>query len=330
MVDLKLSAMRHVARAAVAVTLVMAAMYVLQVDDSARPAVPPTTFAPPSILVTQADTTGREYFITHHTEEFVPFGHSTIALPILMYHYVRPLPSIRTDMLGYKLSVSPEAFQQQMDWLSANGYHTVNFNDVRAYFAGTKTLPAKPVVITLDDGYRDLYTTAFPILREHRFTAVAYIVTSFVNQSRYVTTAQIIEMDRAGIEIASHTVSHADLARMSFAACMSELVASKSWLEHLVGHPVLDFAYPSGRISPTAIAAVHDAGYDTAVTEMVSIVHSQADRYTWTRIRVGGGESLSDFVASLGASMTTSQTRFTDVDIEPVILQREQSLKRRF
>ena len=331
MVDLKLSAMGHVARAGAAITLVFAALYVLQVDDSVRPAQTPlAAIAPPSILVSQADTSGQEYFVKHHTEEFVPLGSGTITLPILMYHYVRPQPSMRYDLMGYRLSVPPEVFEQQMDWLSAHGYHAVNFNDVRAYFAGRRPLPARPVVITLDDGYRDLYTTAFPILAAHRFTAVAYIVTGFVNQPRYVTAEQIVEMDHAGIEIASHTVNHADLARMPFVACMNELVGSKSFLEHLLGHPVLDFAYPSGRISPTAIAAVHQAGYDTAVTEMVSIVHSQADRYTWTRIRVGGGESMSDFVEGLGASMSTSQMRFTKVDIEQPIIIKEESLPRRF
>lgn len=266
----------------------------------------------------------------HHTEQFVPLGHSTITLPILMYHYVRPLPSMRTDLLGYRLSVSPDDFRTQMDWLRANGYHAVNFNDVRAYFAGARALPSKPVVITLDDGYRDLYSNAYPILMAHRFTAVAYIVTSFVNQPRYVTTDQILEMDRAGIEIASHTVDHADLARLPYAACLNQTVGSKLWLEHLIGHPVLDFAYPSGRISPAAIAAVRDAGYDTAVTEMVSLVHSRADRYTWTRVRVGGGESLSDFVQNLGVSMSSAQVSFTNVEIEEPVIIPETSLRHRF
>lgn len=309
-----------------------AALYVLQVDDSASPIPSPAASsrtAPPT-LVTQAESTGQEYFVKHHIEQFVPLGHSTITLPILMYHYVRPQPSMRTDLLGYRLSVSPEDFRLQMDWLRANGYHTVNFNDVRAYFAGVRPLPSKPVVITLDDGYRDLYTNAYPILMAHRFTAVAYIVTSFVDQSRYVTTDQIVEMDRAGIEIASHTVNHADLARLSYAGCLNEVVGSKLWLERLVRHPVLDFAYPSGQISPAAIAAVRNAGYDTAVTEMTSIVHSQADRYTWTRVRVGGGESLSDFVTNLGASMSTAPVTFTNVAIQEPVIIRETSPRHRF
>jgi len=99
--------------------------------------------------------------------------------------------------------VSPDDFTAQMDWLMVNRYHPVDFNDMRAYFAGTTPLPSRPVVITFDDGYADLYTTAYPILAAHHFKAVAYIVSSFVGQSRYVTKEQVLEMDRKGIQIAS-------------------------------------------------------------------------------------------------------------------------------
>ncbi len=236
------------------------------------------------------------------------------ALLASTYALLRTPPSTRLDLLGYKLSVAPEVFQAQMDWLNLHGYHPVNFNQVRAYFAGVEPLPAKPVVITLDDGYRDLYTAAYPILKAHGFTAVAYIVSSFVDQSPYVTRAQILEMDRGGIEIASHTVHHANLAGMSYGGAMNELVQSKQWLEQLVGHTVVDFAYPSGKFTPQTMVAVERAGYSTAVTEQVSITHSMDDRYRWTRVRVGGGESLQDFVLGLGTCMAA--VTVTNVDVE--------------
>jgi peptidoglycan/xylan/chitin deacetylase (PgdA/CDA1 family) len=204
------------------------------------------------------------------------------------------------DLMGFRLSVTPENFHAQMDWLAANGYHPVDFNDLRAYFAGSAPLPGKPVVITFDDGYRDLYTTAFPILRSHNFKAVAYIVTSFVGQPRYVTAEQILEMDGNRIEIASHTVDHADLARTSPYWANYQLAASRKWLEHLVGHTVVDFAYPSGKFNLQTVAALQATGYDTAVTEYGGTVHSRGDRYAWTRIRVGGGELMPDFIQNLG------------------------------
>ncbi len=208
--------------------------------------------------------TDHEFFLTH--TRVIPIGRSSISVPILMYHYIRPAPSIYLDRLGYRLTVTPDDFRAQMDWLSVNGYHPVDFNDLRAYFGGLAPLPSKPLVITFDDGYSDLYTTAYPILKTYHFKAVAYIVTSFVGQSRYVTGEQIVEMDQNGIQI----------------------------------HSVVDFAYPSGKFSSSAVYALQSTGYDTAVTELPGTVHSLADRYTWTRIRVGGGESLSDFIYSLG------------------------------
>jgi len=241
----------------------------------------------------------RSYLLTH--TRVIPLGRSSISVPILMYHYIRPAPSIYTDYLGYRLTVTPGDFTAQMDWLASSGYHPVDFNDLRSYFSGAVPLPAKPVVITFDDGYADLYTTAYPILQVHKFKAVAYIVTSFVGQASYVTAAQVQEMDRHGIQIASHTVDHANVAKASLYWATAQLAASKTWLENLTGHSVVDFAYPSGKYSATAIAALQATGYDTAVTELPGTVHSRADRYLWTRERAYGGESLGDFVNNLGA-----------------------------
>jgi len=307
----------HVAgRVAAAAALLLATSYLLQADDS-RPfstaVLPVAAVQLAPILTVQAGSGDREYFVSHR--DVVSLGSSVISMPILMYHYIRKPPSIRADMLGFKLSVSPEDFEAQMDWLSANRFHPVNFNQVRAYFAGTTALPSRPIVITLDDGYQDLYTTAFPILKAHGFVAVAYIVSAFVDRPAYVSRGQLLEMDRAGIEIASHTVNHPDLARSGLGSVTFEVVQSKRWLEEAVGHPVLDFAYPSGKFNAQAIQAVSRAGYSTAVTTSVSsTLHGMADRYTWGRVRVGGGESLQEFVSNLGPNMPATTISTLDVE----------------
>lgn len=270
----------------------------------------------PAVSVVAQDATStafaHEYFLARL--QVVPVGRRNITLPILMYHYIRNAPSMKSDLIGYRLSVTPADFTAQMDWLSLHAFHPVDFSDVRAYFAGTDPLPANPVVITFDDGYADLYTTAYPILAAHGFKAVAYIVSGFVDQPRYVTSAQVVQMDENGIEIASHTVNHANLARTSYASVRRELVDSKLWLEHLLGHTVLDFAYPSGQFNAMVVNQVGRAGYDTAVTTMYSVDHSVADRYLWTRVRVGGGESLAEFSTALGTPMPS--TTITNPDIE--------------
>jgi peptidoglycan/xylan/chitin deacetylase (PgdA/CDA1 family) len=256
-----------------------------------------------------------EIFPTRH--DLIPVGRSSIYLPILMYHYVRTV-AIGQDLLGFRLSVTPADFQAQMDALAAGSYHPVDFADVRAYFGGSRPLPKRPVVITLDDGYQDLFTTAFPILQAHHFKAVAYIVSGFVGRAAYVNSDEIVQMDRAGIQIAAHTVDHPNLARSSIGSIMHQLVDSKAWLERLVGHPVLDMAYPSGQFNAQVIGAVQLAGYDTAVTEQSSTLHSVGGRYAWARTRVGGGEALSDFLGSLGpaepCTTVTEGADQTDVD----------------
>jgi len=290
-------------RLAIAAVLGLCAVYTLQAQDSApQPAAAhPAQAVQLQPLMTAQGIGGREYFM--HRQEIVPVGASVLRLPILMYHYVRTPPSTRTDLLGYRLSVSPDDFRLQMDWLYANHYHPVTFDQVRAYFLGQIPLPPRPVVITLDDGYADLYSAAFPILQAHGFTAVAYIVSGFVDSGRYVTHDQVLQMDRAGIEIASHTVDHANMARASYGMATYELVQSKRWLENLLGHPVVDFAYPSGQYSGATIHLLGQLGYDTAVVEDGPSMHSRANRYTWGRVRVGGGESLTEFIANLGVPM---------------------------
>jgi peptidoglycan/xylan/chitin deacetylase (PgdA/CDA1 family) len=280
----------------------LATAYMLHVGDS----IAATASAPQEQMMGDfedlAPSPVRESFLS--ILEVVPVGRQNITMPILTYHYVRQPPPMSADYMGYRLSVSPADFTTQMDWLAANHFHPVDFDDVRAYFAGKRPLPARPVVITVDDGYNDLYTTAYPILRAHHFKAVAYIVSSFVGQPRYVTANQVVEMDRHGIQIASHTIDHANIAgNASFGTAVRQVTESKRWLENLLGHPVVDFAYPSGKFNAQAIAALKQAGYDTAVTEMFSVDHSLNDRYTWTRVRVGGGMSLADFATNLGTPM---------------------------
>jgi peptidoglycan/xylan/chitin deacetylase (PgdA/CDA1 family) len=187
-----------------------------------------------------------------------------------------------------------------MAFLAAHGFHPIDMRDLRDYLLGRHTLPARPVIITLDDGYRDLYSAAYPVLKQHHFKAVAYIISGFVGGPETVTREQVLEMEANRIEIASHTVSHPDLTKLSAEELHRQLQDSKLAIEALLGHPVLDFCYPAGQVNPTVLQAVQAAGYETATTTSAGTQHSASDRYLWARVRVGGGESLGQFAASLG------------------------------
>jgi peptidoglycan/xylan/chitin deacetylase (PgdA/CDA1 family) len=234
----------------------------------------------------------------------VPSGRPTVRVPILMYHYIRVNPDPR-DRVGYNLSVTPDDFSRQMDWLEVNGYHPVTLEDLRGYVLGGSGLPSRPVVLTFDDGYRDLYSTAFPVLLRHQFKSVAYIVPGFLGSPSNVTADQVLEMEANGVEIGSHTVSHADLTRLSAGDLHREVFDSKAMLEALVGHPVLDFCYPAGRFNDAVVKAVEAAGYLSATTTQPGTAHSAGDRFMWTRVRVSGGEPLERLVADLGPSEDT-------------------------
>ena len=225
-------------------------------------------------------------------------GPDSVNVPILTYHYIRVNPDTR-DRLGFALSVTPADFNAQMDWLAANGFHPVTPADLDAYLSGTRGLPSRPVILSFDDGYADFYNSALPILRAHDFTAVSYIISGFIGRPGYMTAAQIVEADRDGIEIGSHSVDHANLARSSPGNVQFELVASKQALEQLLGHPVNAFCYPSGQFNSGVVAAVQAAGYRDATTTAFGFVHNLSGRYTWTRLRISGGEVLGDFAVAL-------------------------------
>jgi peptidoglycan/xylan/chitin deacetylase (PgdA/CDA1 family) len=229
-------------------------------------------------------------------------GRNAVTVPILMYHYIRVNPDSR-DRMGFNLSVTPADFAAQMDWLARSGFHTITTEDLHSYLTGARGLPSKPVILTFDDGYADFYTTALPLLRSHGFNADTYVVSGFVGKPGYMTSAQIREADRSGIEIGAHTVNHADLVRTSISGVRAEVGDSKRFLEALLGHPVVSFCYPSGKFSAAVASEVAAAGFHTATTTRFGYTHSLADQLVWTRVRVSGGERLDLFAADLmGAS----------------------------
>ena len=241
---------------------------------------------------------------TPEAREVVPAGRSPVQVPIIEYHYIRVNPDPR-DRLGFNLSVTPSDFKAQMDWLQVNSYHAITLNDLRAYFQEQKPLPSRPIVLTFDDGYADFYTTAFPILQAHGFTAVSYVVPGFLDHPRYMTSAQVEEIDGAGIEVGAHTMTHADLTKAGPAQLVLEVEGSKNALEKLLGHPVLDFCYPSGKFNDAVIASLRQFGLQSATTELPGTDHTWDGRLTWKRVRANGGELLGEFIASLGTPEKT-------------------------
>jgi peptidoglycan/xylan/chitin deacetylase (PgdA/CDA1 family) len=216
--------------------------------------------------------------VAHHGRSF--------QVPILVYHYIRINP-VATDRVGFNLSVTPANFSAQMDYLKKVGVHTITPAQLMTALDTGAALPSHPVILTFDDGHDDFATVAEPILHTHGFVAVDYVVSGFLGRSTYMTAAQVVAMDRAGMVIGCHTVDHFALAHLSPALQRYEITRSQQQLETLLGHPVLDFAYPYGSFSATTIAILAKAGFRDAVTTVSGDTQWQDSPFTVERIHVG-------------------------------------------
>ena len=137
----------------------------------------------------------------------------TLTVPILMYHYAsQPPPD--ADVYRRDLSVSPVQFESHLKYLADNGYRTITLDDLLYALAHGRELPARPVILTFDDGYADNYTNAFPLLEKYDMMAHFFVISDFVNQERpgYMTWPQIEEMAAAGQRFGSHSRDHPSLA----------------------------------------------------------------------------------------------------------------------
>ncbi len=222
-----------------------------------------------------------------------------LRVPILMYHYVRVNPN-PVDRIGAGLSVNPDLFARQMAYLADAGYTPVTLADVYAAWTAGQPLPPKPVVLTFDDGYRDFYTAAYPVLKGRGFKATVYVIVDFLDRPAYLTWDMLANLLAEGlVTVGSHTLTHVDLSTAPAERVRREIFESKQRLEGRLGIPVTDFSYPSGRYNGAVVGLVDAAGYRTAVTTRPGNILRLEERLTLPRVRVDGREGLAEFITKL-------------------------------
>ncbi len=216
---------------------------------------------------------------------------STGPVPILEYHVLgRP----RIEVAYPELYVPRESFRKQMDWLDQQGYEAVTLEAVEQAWYHGGTLPPKPVVISFDDGYRPQYTFALPTLREHGWPGLLNLKAEGSDLYR----SNVEAMLDAGWELAAHTIHHSDLTTLEGETLREEVAGSREILEREYGVPVKNFCYPAGRFDEATIAAVEDAGYVGATTEVLGFA-TKDHPYELARIEVLGSWTLTDLMAAL-------------------------------
>jgi peptidoglycan/xylan/chitin deacetylase (PgdA/CDA1 family) len=255
-------------------------------------ATPPAPSPPPQLVLVAA-------------KKPPPFTGPQTYVPILLYHYIRMNPN-PLDGLGYSLSTPPAMFQMQMQYLADHGFHVVSLHQAVVAIANHTGLPSRPVVLTFDDGYSDFFTQAVPVLLARGFTATDFVISGRIGVASFMTATQVVSADRMGFNIAAHTVDHVALAGMAPARATWEMRQSKVALEALLGHPVIDFAYPYGSFDGYVMGQARSLGFECAVSTYAGSWHWAAQLYDLSRIRLGGGLSLGYFATLMGGPPPTA------------------------
>jgi peptidoglycan/xylan/chitin deacetylase (PgdA/CDA1 family) len=203
-------------------------------------------------------------------------------VPILMYHYIRELPNPK-DRMGVDLSVTPETFVRQLATLGQKGYQSITFD----LLANTgAALPNKSIILTFDDGYQDAYTQAFPALLAHHMRGTFYIVTGFLGTPNYLTWNEVEKMKDAGMEIAAHTVTHADLSKLTSDQQEQEIKDSIQTLDEKLQIHVRSLAYPFGHYTNQTMRMTKAAGIAFATTTHGGIATDKVNPMALPRVRI--------------------------------------------
>lgn len=178
---------------------------------------------------------------------------------ILMYHSI----SARKD---YFSTVSPEVFNKQMAYLAAKKREVIPLAELVRRLRTHEPLGGS-VVFTFDDGYRDNYTTVFPLLKQYNFPAAIFVTTDFIGNTGYCSIEELREMHDSGlVAIEPHTLSHPKLAKLPRADAGREIHESRRVLQEILGTTPTLFAYPYGNFSDETVGLAREAGFVGAVT----------------------------------------------------------------
>jgi peptidoglycan/xylan/chitin deacetylase (PgdA/CDA1 family) len=206
-------------------------------------------------------------------------------VPIIMYHSVNPDAHPEN-----RLSVTPKTFQRQMYFLKKHRYNVLPLESLIDLIKDKKKFPPKTIFITFDDGYRDIYLYAFPILKKYNLPATIFIITNEVGraQNDRLTWEEIKAMRDSGIiSIGSHSLGPEPLTNLkSEEVIKKEIFDSKKILEEKLGHQINFFSYPEGRFNAKIRQYVIDAGYKLAVATHPGRDYPDDDLFALKRLRI--------------------------------------------
>jgi peptidoglycan/xylan/chitin deacetylase (PgdA/CDA1 family) len=211
---------------------------------------------------------------------FAAFIHQERNIPVLNYHQVE-------DNVNNPLTLSNQEFEEQMAYLHRHGYNSITPDQLIMHLRTGAALPDKPVLITFDDGYRDNYMNAYPIMKKYGFTGTVFLITDLVgHNSWYLDWQQIRKMQQDGFIFGSHTLNHVSLTTLAPDEARRQLIKSREGIEWRLGTPVRYFAYPTGAYNKEIEELVKNSGYEAAFTVDFGRVSITSDGYALERIPI--------------------------------------------
>jgi peptidoglycan/xylan/chitin deacetylase (PgdA/CDA1 family) len=197
--------------------------------------------------------------------------------------------------------VAPELFESHLRRLRDDGYQVITLDDLLYFLTQGRSLPARPVILTFDDGYADNYTNAFPLLQKYGMIGHFFVITDFVNEQRpeYLTWQQIAEMAAAGQRIGAHSRDHPDLRGKPVDYLVWQALGNSETIAARLGQHPRWIAYPSGGYDAQVIAVFRSAHYWGGLTTRQGATHRSSDIFELARVRVRGSDTAEDLARLL-------------------------------
>lgn len=215
-------------------------------------------------------------------------------VPILLYHHIQP-ESLAKTAGQTSLTVDNGIFDQQMVYLSSHGYTTITAKQLIEAIRSHSQLASKSILVTIDDGYKDAFTYAFPILQKYHITANFMIPTGLIGGADYMSWGDLEEMGRSGIAyFVDHTWSHYAVSRGPEDKIRSEILTAKQQLEKHLGQKVDIFAYPYGTSDSVSIKILQENGFLGAFSTIAGFYQCDSFIMNLHRNRIGNS-SLSSY-----------------------------------
>lgn len=252
------------------------------------------------------------YHNVYQINNNIVYAEETV-IPILTYHNF-------TKDEGSSYSINIIEFEKQMDYLATHNYAVISLSELLKGLRNGQ-LPPKPVVITIDDGFKSNFTLAYPVLKKYNFPATLFIYTNFIEKnSNSLTWGEIKEMTENNLEIGSHTLSHCNLLQYKenenyenyLARIKKEIFLSKEILESKIRGKVKFFAYPYGVYSSTIKNLVIQADYEGILNANSMNNTLNTNSFSLNRKIIFGNNSFSSFIQILNQQPLHTSKIFPD------------------